>query len=498
MSRLDTDILDVLIIGAGISGIGCACHLSRELPEKTWAIVEARDDLGGTWDLFKYPGIRSDSDLYTFSYDFKPWASPNSIASASEIMDYLRETADEYGVTDKIKYRHRVVSANWDSDIGLWTLVVQGPSGLIHAKCRWVFSATGYYDYEEAFRPEFPGESSFAGDLIHPQFWPENYEYAGKRVAIIGSGATAITLLPEMAETAEHVTQIQRTPSYVLARPKQDGLAKFLKAFLPAKTIHAIMRWKNTRVQRYFYLFCQRFPERARRLIRKANTKLLPDNYAVDTHFSPPYNPWDQRLCAAPDGDFFDAIRNGNATIETGEIDQLEANGVRMKSGELVLADTVIVATGLKLKMLGNIPLHVDGEIVDIPSSLVFRGMMLSDVPNFAFAIGYTNSSWTLKVDILCRYLCDLIKAMDVERQSICVPVAPGEVAQTRPLLDFKAGYVLRALDELPKQGEGYPWEMTLNYMADRGSLKKRPVLDPALTLRTPGRAKPTTEAEAA
>lgn len=486
MQSLDTQVFDVLIIGAGISGIGCACHLTRELPEKTWAILEARDDLGGTWDLFKYPGVRSDSDLHTFSYEFKPWPSPNAIASADEIMRYLRDAADEYGVSEKINYGRQVVSADWDSHAGLWTLGVQGPSGLIQVMSRWVFSATGYYDYEEAFRPKFSGEETFEGDLVHPQFWPENYDYAGKRIAIIGSGATAVTLLPAMATTAAHVTQIQRTPTYVLPRPKQDGLAKILKSFLAPKHAHAVMRWKNTRLQRYFYLFCQRFPESARRLIRKANAKRLPDQYPIDTHFKPPYDPWDQRLCAAPDGDFFDAIKAGNATIETGEIDKFEAGGIRMKSGNLVLADSVIIATGLKLKMLGGIPLRTDGEGVDLQSALVFRGMMLSDVPNFAFAIGYTNSSWTLKIDLLCKYFCDLISAMDAQGKTTCLPKAPAQNIETRPLLDFSAGYVKRGIKELPRQGPGYPWEMTLDYMADRKSLKNRPVLDPALILGAP------------
>lgn len=486
MPSLASQPFDVLIIGAGISGIGCACHLARELPEKTWAILEARDDLGGTWDLFKYPGIRSDSDLHTFSYAFKPWRSPNAIASGEEIKAYVRDAADEYEVSDKIHYGHKVVSADWDSHAGLWTLGLEGPAGLLYAKSRWVFSATGYYDYDTAFRPEFAGEADFLGDLIHPQFWPENYDYAGKRIVIIGSGATAVTLVPAMASEAAHVTQIQRTPTYILPRPKQDGLAKLLKSFLNPQQTHAVMRWKNTRLQRYFYLFCQRFPKAARRLIRRVNAKQLPDDYPIDTHFKPPYDPWDQRLCAAPDGDFFQVIKAGQASIRTGDIDRFESTGVRMKSGELVTADAIIIATGLKLKMLGGIPLYVDGERVDVPSRLVFRGMMLSDVPNFAFAVGYTNSSWTLKVDILCQYLCKLISTMDERSKTICSPKAPPAATQrTRPLLDFAAGYVLRALNELPKQGNGYPWEMTLDYATDMRSLKDRPVLDPALVLST-------------
>lgn len=488
MRDLETHIFDVLIIGAGISGIGCACHLTRELPEKTWSILEARDALGGTWDLFKYPGIRSDSDLHTFSYGFKPWASANSIASADEIMAYLRDAADEYGVSDKINYRHKVVSADWDSHVGLWVVGVEGPSGLIQARCRWIFSATGYYDYDQAFRPEFSGEKRFQGDVIHPQFWPENYQYAGKRVVIIGSGATAVTLLPAMAREAGHVTQIQRTPSYIVPQPKQDRVAEALKSFLTPKQAHAVMRWKNTHLQRYFYLFCQRFPKAARRLIRQLNAKCLPEHYPVDTHFKPPYDPWDQRLCTAPDGDFFKAIKAGRASIKTGDIDGFELTGVRLKSGELISADTIIVATGLKLKMLGGIPLSVDGKPVDIPSRLVFRGMMLSDVPNFAFAVGYTNSSWTLKVDLLCRYLCKLMAAMDEQGKTICLPKAPAR-QDTRPLLDFAAGYVQRAINDLPRQGAAYPWEMTLDYMSDMKSLKNRPVLDPALILSTPDNA---------
>ncbi|MEO0549746.1 MAG: NAD(P)/FAD-dependent oxidoreductase [Pseudomonadota bacterium] len=483
MSDLKDHVFDVLIIGAGISGIGCACHLKRELPGKTFAILEARADLGGTWDLFKYPGIRSDSDLHTFSYEFKPWSNPNSIASGEEIMAYLRETVEEYGLDQDINYNHKVVAANWDSQVSRWSLVLETPNGRVSVQCRWLFSATGYYDYEQGFRPDFKNENAFRGPLIHPQHWPENFDYADKKIAVIGSGATAVTLVPAMAKTAKHVTQIQRTPTYILSRPSQDKLAKRLHSWLPAKWAHALTRWKNTRLQRYFFLFCQRFPQRARNLIRKANEKMLPADYPVDVHFNPPYNPWDQRLCAVPDGDLFRSLRSGEASIVTGHIDQFESNGVRLRNGELVEADAIIIATGLKVKMLGGISITMDGVPVSVTDSFVFRGMMLSDVPNYAFAIGYTNSSWTLKVDIICKYLCNLIKEMDAQGKEICVANRPSEGMEARPLLDFQAGYVKRALHELPKQGPAYPWEMTLDYMADRRSLRDKPVLDPALTL---------------
>lgn len=498
MQSIGSEIFDVLIIGAGISGIGCACHLTRELPLKHWAILEGREALGGTWDLFKYPGIRSDSDLHTFSYEFKPWTSSNAIASAEEIMAYLRETADQYGVTDKIHFRHRVVGADWNSSEGLWTLRIETPSGFITAQCRWVFSATGYYDFAEAFRPAFSGEDTFTGDIVHPQFWPTDYDYRGKHVAVIGSGATAITLIPAMVEKAAHITQVQRTPTFILPRPKQDKLAKFLNGFLPAKIAYSAIRWKNTRLQRLFFLFCQRFPKSARRLIRRSNMKRLPEGYPVDVHLNPPYEPWDQRLCAAPNGDFFAALRSGKASIETGTIDSFAANGIFLTSGKLIAADLVILATGLKLKIFDGIPLNVDGERVDVSSSFVYRGMMLSGVPNFAFAIGYTNSSWTLKVDLLCQHLCALIDMMDTLKKEICQPTAPGNEFETAtPLLNLTAGYVQRAANELPKQGKTYPWEMSLDYVADRKSFKERPVVDSGLVLSSPKQARPQKTNEA-
>lgn len=489
MTRPNTEeVLDVLIIGAGISGIGCACHLSREVPHKRWAILEARSDLGGTWDLFRYPGIRSDSDLHTFSYAFKPWSSPNAIAPAEEILAYLRETANEYGALEKIIYNHKVISADWDSKSGLWTVTAQSGDDMdeILVRCRWLFSATGYYDYQAGYRPSFEGEDSYTGQLIHPQHWPEDFDYTDKRIAVIGSGATAVTLVPSMTEKAQHITQIQRTPSYVMPRPKRDALANWLKTWLPTKTAHAITRWKNTRMQRYFYLYCQSFPHHARRLIRKMNIKNLPDDYPVDVHFNPPYDPWDQRICAVPDADLFKDLSSGKASIVTGHIKQFLPDGIEMASGEQIPADAIIIATGLNLKIFGGIELSIDGDTIDVSQKLVYRGLMLDGIPNFGFAIGYTNSSWTLKVDIVCEYLCKLIRKMDQLGQAVCIPEKPQGDFATRPLLDFEAGYVKRSISALPRQGEHYPWKMDLDYMSDMRSLKSKPVLEPSLKLSHP------------
>ena len=477
--------IDVLIIGAGISGIGCACYLQRELPGKSWEIVEARETFGGTWDLFKYPGIRSDSDLYTISYDFKPWTSPNALASAEEIMSYLKEAAEEHNVLERISYNRKVVSASWESDEALWTVTIENSqTGARETrKCRWLFGATGYYDYDEGFRPAFEDEDAFHGPKIHPQFWPEDFDYSGKRVAIIGSGATAVTLVPSMTDKAAHVVQVQRTPTYIMPRPKQDKVALWLKKWLPPKVAYGLTRWKNTRVQRWFYLYCQKFPDRARRLIRKLNRQHLPADYPVDVHFKPPYNPWDQRLCAVPDADFFKDISAGRASIVTGHIERFTPAGIQMKSGEHVDADAIIIATGLKLKMMGGIDFTVDGKPVDVSDHLVFKGLMLDGIPNYSFAIGYTNSSWTLKVGLVCGYLCKLLKEMDRQGKTVCIPRRPEGEIVTRPLMDFGAGYVKRAVASMPKQGDDYPWEMSSDYTTDIALFKRGKVIDPALEL---------------
>lgn len=483
--RTHEEILDVLMLGAGLSGIGCAAYLSRELPDKTWRILEMRDDLGGTWDLFRYPGIRSDSDLHTFAYDFKPWTSENSIADGAEIKAYIAETAKEYDIPEHIRFGRKVVSCDWSSTDGLWTVTTEATDGGGREiwRARWIFSATGYYDYAQGYRPTFSGEDRFKGPIIHPQSWPEELDYTGKTIAVIGSGATAVTLLPSLAEKAGHVVQVQRTPTYVVPIPKQDPLAKLLRPFLPNNWLHAALRRKNIIRQHIFFTLCQRYPKMMRGFIRKANAKRLPEDYAVDRHFNPPYDPWDQRLCAVPDGDLFRCLRSGRCSIVTGHIRTFVESGVEMEDGTRVEADIIVSATGLNLKLMGGADYRVDGKPVDWADHVVFKGMMLDGIPNFAMAMGYTNSSWTLKIGLICQYLCRLFSEMDERDMGVCVPVRPAQEMEMRPLLDFEAGYVKRSVDTLPRQGDTFPWQMTFDYDEDKKMMRRGRVLEPELRL---------------
>ena len=478
-------IIDVLIIGAGISGLGCAAYLRREMPAKTWAILEMRDDLGGTWDFFKYPGVRSDSDLYTFGYEFKPWRSEKAIAGADAIKEYLNETADEYDIRRNISFGRKVVRAEWSWANALWIVTAENLKTGAHEsyRCRWIFSATGYYDYEHGYRPAFPEEESFKGRIVHPQQWPEDLDYAGKRIAVIGSGATAVTLLPALAKKAAHVTQVQRTPGYVLPVPQVDPLLRILRPFFSKERVHAIMRRKNARLQRIFWVLCKKYPKLMRKLIRMANRKALTNDYPVDVHFNPPYDPFEQRLCAAPDGDLFKALKNGSCSIVTGRIERFTETGIRMASSEHVDADIIVTATGLNLKLLGGVEVFVDREKVNWAQKLVFKGMMLDGVPNLAFSVGYTNSSWTLKVGLLCQYFCRLLKEMDRRGVVVAMPERPARPMETPPLLDFGAGYVQRAISILPRQGDSYPWQMTFNYFEDEKMIKRGKVIEPELKL---------------
>ncbi|MQA33153.1 flavin-containing monooxygenase [Modestobacter roseus] len=483
--------LDVLIVGAGISGIGAAWYLQRDHPQRTFALLEARGATGGTWDLFRYPGVRSDSDLHTFGYEFAPWREPRSIAGADRILAYLRGTAAEHGIDRQVRFHSRVVTAAWSSEQARWTVEVEHPGTgeRTTLTCGWLFCAGGYYRYDEGFTPHFEGRERFGGQLVHPQHWPEDLDTTGKRVVVIGSGATAVTLVPALAETAASVTMLQRTPSYVMPVPAEDKLANRLRRVLGEERAHPLIRRTNIAKGRLVWQFCQRHPERARKLIRWVNARQLPEGYPVDEHFNPPYGPWDQRLCAVPDGDLFRAIREGRAEVVTDRIDTFTETGVRLASGRELPADVVVTATGLNLQAFGGIALTVDGHPVHLADTVVYKGMMLSGVPNFAFAVGYTNSSWTLKIGLLCEHFTRLLAHLDAHGYASCRPEPADPEMPTRPFLDFAAGYVQRSVDQLPRQGDRMPWLTSMDYRADRTLLRADSVVDPELLFTRAGDA---------
>ncbi|MEH3129899.1 MAG: NAD(P)/FAD-dependent oxidoreductase [Mycolicibacterium neoaurum] len=486
------DTVDVLIVGAGISGIGAAYYLQRAHPGRDYTILEARQSTGGTWDLFRYPGIRSDSDLHTFGYEFKPWRDEYAIATADKILAYLRETVDENGMAQRIRFGHKVLGAAWSSADGRWIVDVERDGELIQLGARWLFCAGGYYRYDQGYTPDFPGRDRFGGRIIHPQLWPEDLDYAGKRVVVIGSGATAVTLVPAMAADAAHVTMLQRSPTYVMPVPAKDTFANVARRVLGDDRGYALARRKNILKQRAVYTFCQKHPVLARRLIRRINAGKLPDGYPVDEHFNPAYDPWDQRLCAVPDGDLFAAISDGSASVVTDRITTFTETGIRLESGAELAADIIVTATGLNIQLFGGVTLTVDGEPVDLAETVAYKGIMLSGVPNFAFAFGYTNSSWTLKVGLLCEHFCRLLSHMDARGVDQVRPVLTDRDMPTLPLLDFAAGYVQRAIDRLPRQGTRGPWQMTMNYTVDAQVLRNGPVTDDCLQFsRTPAGSAP-------
>ena len=476
------DHLDVLIIGAGISGIGMGCHLERELPGRSYAILEAREASGGTWDLFRYPGVRSDSDLHTLGYAFKPWTSDLAIADGQSILDYIREAASDYGVDRHIRYRTRALSAFWSSGDSLWTVETEdvATGERSHVTARWLFGATGYYRYDRGHRPYFPGEERFPGPIVHPQFWPQDLDYAGKRVVVVGSGATAVTLVPELAKEAAYVTMLQRSPTYVLPVPAEDRLANWMRDRFGPKAAYRVTRSLHIFGQQLIYRACRAFPRPMRRWIRSVNVKYLPEGYPVDVHFRPDYDPWDQRLCAVPDGDLYRALSGGSASIATDTIAGFTETGIDLASGESLDADIIVAATGFDLLFIGGMELSVDGEPVDLSELWVYKGMMLSGVPNFAWAVGYTNSSWTLKVDLVCEYYCRLIAFTESLGCDAAVPELTAEIEE-RPLLDFGAGYVKRYQDALPRQGARAPWRLAQAYPLDARYLRHGRVDDPEM-----------------
>jgi cation diffusion facilitator CzcD-associated flavoprotein CzcO len=483
-----TEHVDVLIVGAGLSGVGAGCHLRRECPDKSFMLLEARDSIGGTWDLFRYPGIRSDSDMYTLGYIFKPWEEAEAIADGPSILSYVKETAREYGVDERIRTGHKVVGAEWSSAEAQWTVTAErSDSGeTVRFTCGFLLVCSGYYSYDNPYTPEFPGREQFRGEVIHPQLWSDDVDYANKRVVVIGSGATAVTLVPALAKKAEHVTMLQRSPSYVVTLPAEDGIANFLRRRLPAKLAYSIVRWKNVFVTMLVFQLSRRRPRWVKGLIRRGVQRQLPAGYDVDTHFRPKYNPWDQRMCLVPDGDLFAAIGSGDATIVTDTIDTFTESGIRLGSGDELEADLVVTATGLNLVPLGEMELSVDGREIELPKTMGYKGMMLSGVPNMAVALGYTNASWTLKCDLTCGYVCRLLNYMDEHGHRQCVPENRDPSVTEEPFIDFSSGYVLRAIDRFPKQGSRAPWRLYQNYALDILKLKLGALEDEAMVFSSP------------
>jgi monooxygenase len=464
-----TDHVDVLIVGAGLSGIGAAVHLQTDAPGTSYAIVEARGASGGTWDLFRFPGVRSDSDMFTLGYAFRPWNEPKSIVGGEEILRYVRETATAYGVDSHISYHSRVVRAEWSGADARWTVTVEHAETGEHTRrtCGFLYLCAGYYRYDQGYEPTWPGRESFAGVLVHPQHWPGDLDVTGQRVVVIGSGATAVTLVPALAEKAAHVTMLQRSPSFVLALPGHDPIADLLRKVLPERRAYAAVRWKNARVATALYQLCRKHPARARAVLRRGVLRRLPADYDIDTHFNPAYEPWDQRMCMVPDGDFFKAIRSGRADIVTDHIEAFTPAGLALRSGAQLAADVIVTATGLNLLPLGGIELVVDSEPVRVAQRVAYKAMMLEGVPNMAFAIGYTNASWTLKVDLVSAYVSRMLRFMAECGYATVTPRRPPGPMDTSPFTDMTSGYFERALAILPRQGDRAPWRLRQHYFKD-------------------------------
>jgi cation diffusion facilitator CzcD-associated flavoprotein CzcO len=474
---------DVLIVGAGLSGIGAACHLQTECPGKSFAILEARGASGGTWDLFRYPGVRSDSDMFTLGYSFKPWEEAKAIADGPSILSYIRATSRDHAVEPHIRYNRRVVSVEWSSPEARWTVEAEhGETGETdRLTCSFLYLNTGYYRYDEGYTPQFAGTDRFAGRIVHPQLWPEDLDYEGKRVVVIGSGATAVTLVPAMAPTAAHVTMLQRSPTYIVSIPARDAIADFVRKKLPARYAYPIVRWKNVLLNVFMFQLSRRAPKVVKGMMRKGAEKALPAGYDIDTHFTPSYNPWDQRVCLVPDGDLFKAISSGDVSVVTDRIETFTERGLRLESGAELEADIIVTATGLNMMLMGGTTVIVDGEKVDLSRTIGYKGTMFSGLPNLAATFGYTNASWTLKADLAAEYVCRLLKYMDDHGYRVATPTAPDASEPTEAFIGLTSGYVTRSAESLPKQGSRMPWRLHQNYPRDVVLLKYGSVEDSAL-----------------
>lgn len=483
---MSENYVDAIIIGAGISGISAAYHLKSMCPDKSFTILEGRDNIGGTWDLFKYPGIRSDSDMYTLGFAFRPWIDKKAIADGPSIMRYLNGAVDDYGLKEKIQFGKNVAAASWSSDDSLWRLHVNDKNGSAQKyQCRFMFVCTGYYNYENGYTPDFQGKGRFKGEFIHPQFWPEDLDYTDKKMVVIGSGATAITLIPELAAKGKHVTMLQRSPTYISAGPSEDKLANWMNDTLPQKLAYRFTRWKKIRVGQFFYKLARKYPKFMKGLILKAVQKEMGDDYKAE-HFTPRYNPWDQRICLAPDSDFFESVKSDKADIVTDTIESITETGIQLNSGDHLDADIIISATGLELKFLGGIEMTVDGEIINLADTVAYKGMMFSDIPNLTLAFGYTNASWTLKCDLSNGYFCRLIDYMDKHNYTMCVPKQHDAELNLESFVDFSSSYILRYIDTYPKQGDKEPWKLKQDYYLDLKKLKKESVDDGIMEFSNP------------
>jgi cation diffusion facilitator CzcD-associated flavoprotein CzcO len=483
--------LDVLVVGAGLSGVAAGHYLQQRCPWATYAILEGRDALGGTWDLFRYPGIRSDSDMFTLGYSFRPWDGERSIADGPSIRRYIQQTAAAEGIDRHIRYRHRVVRAEWSTEQACWQVTAErtDTGETLELSCDFLFLCTGYYRYEHGHQPAFPGLDSFTGTFVHPQHWPEDLDVTGQKVVVIGSGATAITLVPALAATAGHVTMLQRSPTYITSLPACDPVANLLRRMLPPRLSGPAVRWYKALTTQGFFQLSRRKPDLVKKLLRRGIQRQLPAGYDIATHFTPRYDPWDQRLCVVPDGDLFRAIRSGTASVVTDHIDSFTPTGIRLRSGAELPADVVVSATGLDVVFLGGIGLVVDAEPVDIAQRLTYKGMMLEGVPNLALAIGYTNASWTLRCELTCRYVCRLLDHLHRSGLRQCTPVNRDPTVVARPVLDLTSGYVQRALDRSPKQGSAFPWQVHQSYLRDYRAMERSSIHDGAMVFSNPRRS---------